>query len=623
MNFTKLSKKSLRIFFEKTGTLLLVFSFILCACSSRTQQLPRTSLENVGMSSKHLKYADEIIEKAISNKEIPGAVLGVVKDGKMAYLKAYGNKQVFPSTEKMDVNTVFDLASLTKPVATATSAMILIERGQLRLLDKVNLFIPNFQGWKTPEGKTIDIRVIDLLTHTSGLPPYASVEMLEKQFGAPNPDGLINYIATCKRDFEPKTDMQYSCLNYIVLQRIIEAITKQSLRDFAKKNIFDVLGMKNTDYQPKGETLARAASTEKQKNGTVLKGIVHDPLARVMNGGVSGNAGLFSDVNDLAVFAAALQNGGEWNGKRILSPLGVQAMRTVPRHVAQFGRTLGWDIFSPYASNSGDLLSPNTYGHTGYTGTSLVIDPVNKLTVILLTNRVHPDDRGEVIRLRSLVANAVAGSIVKLDGVAVANTPAPWNYEDHYKKRTQLFDEERPVTSKDIIMLGNSLTEGGNWNALLGVSNVRNRGIIGDDTKGILGRMHQITDGKPKKVFLLIGINDIANDVPADTIVSNISKIVSNIKQNSPKTKIYLQSILPINESFGRYKRLIDKTSVVVETNRKIERLARRQKIFFLNIYPLFLEKNSHSLRKDLTSDGLHLNKNGYLIWIKELKKHL
>ena len=623
MTFVRLNKNSLRVFLEKIGTYFLVFSFILCACNSRAQQLARVSPESVGMSSKHLKYADEIIEKAISDNEIPGAVLGVVKNGKMAYLKAYGNKQVFPRTEKMDVNTVFDLASVTKPIATATSAMILIERGQLRLFDKVNLFIPNFQGWKTPEGKTIDIRVVDLLTHTSGLPPYASVEMLKKQFGAPNPSGLINYIATCKRDFEPQTDMQYSCLNYIALQRIIETITKQSLKDFVKKNIFDVLGMQHTDFQPKGETLARVAPTEKQKDGTVLRGIVHDPLARVMNGGISGNAGLFSDVNDLAIFAAALQNSGEWNGKRILSPLSVKAMRTVPRHVTQFGRTLGWDIFSPYASNSGDLLSPNTYGHTGYTGTSLVMDPDNKLTVILLTNRVHPDDRGGVIRLRALVANAVAGSIMKLDGTAVAKTPAPWSYEDHYKKRMQLFDKEPPVTSKDIIMLGNSLTEGGNWNELFGARNIRNRGIIGDDTKGILGRMHQVTQGKPKKVFLLIGINDIANDVSTDSIVSNISKIVSDIKQKSPKTKIYLQSILPINESFGRYKRLIDKTSVVVDTNRKIERLAKKQKVNYLNIYPLFLEKNSSSLRKDLTSDGLHLNKDGYLIWVKELKKYL
>ncbi|MFV0392682.1 MAG: serine hydrolase domain-containing protein, partial [Paludibacteraceae bacterium] len=230
---------------------------MLCSCHTNAQSLPKSTPEEVGMSSAHLRYVDEVIEKAMTDKEIPGAVLGVVRNGKMAYLKAYGLKEVYPNTVKMDVNTIFDLASLTKPIATATSVMILIERGRLRLQDKVNLFIPEFQGWKTPDGKTTDIRIIDLLTHTSGLPPYAPVETLRNQIGAPNPDGLIHYISTCRRDFAPKTDTQYSCLNYITLQRIIELISTENLRDFAKKNIFDVLGMKSTDYLPKGELLVR------------------------------------------------------------------------------------------------------------------------------------------------------------------------------------------------------------------------------------------------------------------------------------------------------------------------------------------------------------------------------
>lgn len=391
----------------------LLSLFLLGGLMISAQPLPKVSPEKVGMDSKRLHNADLVIEKAIANKEIPGAVLAVVKDGKIAYLKAYGNKQVYPKTEKMDVNTVFDLASLTKPVATAISAMVLIERGELRLLDKVNLFIPDFAPWIDSTGRKKDIRVMDLMTHTSGLPAYATVTELQKKYGSPNPDGLIDYIAAWRRDFEPQTDFQYSCLNYIVLQRIIETVSKQNLRDFAKQNIFDVLGMKHTDFQPQGETLLRTAPTEKQADGSVLKGIVHDPLARVMNGGISGNAGLFSDANDLAVLAAALLNNGEYNGKRILSPLGVKAMRTIPRSVSTLGRTLGWDVFTAYASNNGDLLGPNTYGHTGYTGTSMVIDPDNNIAVILLTNRAHPDDSGEAVRLRSLVANAVAAAILE------------------------------------------------------------------------------------------------------------------------------------------------------------------------------------------------------------------
>lgn len=385
----------------------LSFSF-----QSNAQRLQQISPEKAGMDSKRLQNADKAIEKAIGNKEIPGAVLAVVKEGKMVYLKAYGNKQLYPKVEKMDVNTVFDLASVTKPVATAISAMILIERGELRMLDKVNLFIPNFNPWIDEKGNKKDIRVVDLMTHTSGLPPYASVAELQKKYGSPNPNGIIDYISSCKRDFEPQTDFQYSCLNYITLQRIIETISKQSLRDFAKQNIFDVLGMAHTDFKPTGETLLRAAPTQKQSDGSLLKGTVHDPLARIMNGGISGNAGLFSDANDLAILAAVLLNDGEFQGKRVLSPLGVKAMRTIPRNVSALGRTPGWDIFTAYASNNGDLLGANTYGHTGYTGTSMVIDPDNDIAVILLTNRAHPDDGGDAVRLRSLVANAVAASII-------------------------------------------------------------------------------------------------------------------------------------------------------------------------------------------------------------------
>ena len=131
-----------------------------------------------------------------------------------------------------------------------------------------------------------------------------------------------------------------------------------------------------------------------------------------MNGGISGNAGVFTTADDVAILCAALQNGGEWNGHRILGPATVKAMRTVPRARAEFGRALGWDVFSPYANNVGDLLSPEAYGHTGFTGTSIVIDPVNDISIILLTNSVHPNNEGSCIALRSYVANAVAGAIV-------------------------------------------------------------------------------------------------------------------------------------------------------------------------------------------------------------------
>ena len=224
------------------------FLFSLCLQAATAQPLQRVAPEQVGMDSRKLMYADEAIETAISNKDIPGAVLAVVRNGKMAYLKAYGNKRIYPNVEPMTANTIFDMASCSKSMSTAVCTMILAERGKLRMLDPVSLYIPHFKNWESEDGKEKKvIRIADLMTHTSGLPPYAPVAELEKQYGSPNPDGLMEYIATCKRDFKPQTDFQYSCLNFITLQHIIETISGQSLRDFARENLFDVLGMEHPE----------------------------------------------------------------------------------------------------------------------------------------------------------------------------------------------------------------------------------------------------------------------------------------------------------------------------------------------------------------------------------------
>ena len=617
----------------KTLTSIILFLFSLQAITM-AQSLQRVAPEQVGMDSRKLMYADEAIEEAIANKEIPGAVLAVVRNGKMAYLKAYGNKRIYPNTEPMTINTIFDMASCSKSMSTAICTMILAERGKIRLLDPVSRYIPGFKDWESEDGKDKKvIRITDLLTHSSGLPPYAPAAELEKKYGSPNPTGLMEYIAGCKRDFKPQTDFQYSCLNFITLQHIIEAVSGQSLRDFARENIFNVLGMNHTDYLPcqrdkNGQwvntansrlstldfQLTRVAPTEKQPNGQVLCGQVHDHLARILNGGISGNAGVFSCAEDIAILCAALQNGGEWNGRRILSPQGVKAMRTVPRSTAALGRSLGWDVFTAYASNSGDFFSPNTYGHTGYTGTSIVIDPDNDTSVILLINAVHPEDGHSVVRLRSLVANVVASSLYS----------SPRIYTDHYYKRFLQFMDEPAIGNKDIVMLGNSLTEnGGDWAARLGNKNVRNRGIIGDEVMGVYDRLHQILPGHPAKLFLLIGVNDVSHDLTTDTIVSMIRVTVERIRKESPDTKLYLQSLLPINESFGRYKRLAGKTSMIPEINKQLEELAKEKGLTYINLFPLFTEKGSNVLRAELTTDGLHLKEEGYKIWVKAIRKKI
>jgi len=583
---------------------LSVFIGCFFSLSVLAQPLERVIPEQIGIDSRRLHYADEIILQAIENSEIPGAVLAVVHKGKMAYLKAYGNKQVYPDTIPMDVNTVFDMASVSKSMSTAISTMILVERGQLRLLDRVDRYIPGFQG---------NINVLNLLTHTSGLPPYANVDSLQKKYGSPNPDGLIEYIATDRRDFEPGTDFQYSCLNFITLQRIIETVSGKNLRDFAKENIFDVLEMTHTDYNPTGETLERVAPTEKQNDGSVLRGVVHDPLARIMNGGISGNAGVFSDASDLAILAVALLNNGEYNGHRILSPQGVKTMITVPYKLQTFGRTPGWDSSSGYATNQGDLLNASTYGHTGYTGTSVVIDPDNDLAIILLTNRAHPDDKGEVVRLRALVSNAVTASIAPPERV----------YFPRYYERVEQFRNEPPITAGDIVFLGNSLIENGKWAEYFSGQQIINRGIGGDEALGIYDRLYQILPGKPKKIFLQTGANDVSHDLSADSIAKLITLVVDQILKDSPGTKLYLQGSLPINESFGRYVNLKGKTEVFPQLNRQLEKLAASRGIVFINLFPLFTQPGTSILRKELTGDGLHLNQKGYEIWVKQISPYI
>jgi serine-type D-Ala-D-Ala carboxypeptidase len=379
-----------------------------------SQLLPISSPADAGLDNGILSQADRIIETAIDNNETPGAVLVVLRNGTIVFRKAYGNRKIVPVIEPMVVTTIFDLASITKPVATATSVMILVDRGLIRLSDPVSMYIPEFQPWKNEdENRTQEIRIIHLLTHTSGLPAYAPVEALSQQYGHPDPDGVMEYLKDVDRRASPGTSFTYSCPNFITLQRIVETVSGQSLADFSRENIFVPLGMNNTFYMPDSSVFPFIAPTELLAGGELLVGTVHDPLARVMMGCISGNAGLFSTADDLAVFATMMLQNGSYNGVRILSPAAVRTMTHIPPGFEKFGRGLGWDIYSAYASNKGDLFGENAYGHTGYTGTSLVIDPDTGLTVILLTNRVHPDDKASVVRLRSLIANIVAASVIE------------------------------------------------------------------------------------------------------------------------------------------------------------------------------------------------------------------
>lgn len=392
--------------------------------------------ERHGMNPEKLAQVDRVINEAITAKEIPGAVLSVVRGNDIVYLKAYGNKSVVPTVEPMTTETLFDLASVSKCVGTTLAFMQLIENGYVRLTDNVDRYIPNFKPWKDPEsGETVDITIRDLLSHSSGLTPYINADTFVKEYGGNDPEKMEQYIATeIKRNFRPGTDFMYSCLNFVTLQRILERVTGEKLYEYAQKHVFDVLGLTHTCYFPliytpavsnSAELAGLCAPTEVQADGKPLVAQVHDPMARMIMGGNSGNAGVFSNAEDLSVICAAIMNGGVLVDKkgrilestRILSPLTVRLMATIPpQNDPSVGRALGWDKKSSHSGPRGDLFNPETtIMHTGYTGTSIVIDTETKTAIILLTHRVHPEDKGGVGRLRALVANIVAGSIIQND----------------------------------------------------------------------------------------------------------------------------------------------------------------------------------------------------------------
>jgi len=390
---------------------LLALVFLSWACGRQT--LPSSGAEDVGLSAERLSLLHPLIKEAIARKEFPGAVLLVARKGKIVVREAYGESQWVPQPQPLSADMIFDLASVTKPIATATSIMLLVERGKISLWDRVKMYVPEFVPYADYWGdKGEDARIWNLLTHTSGLPPYTDAAEAGKKLGEPcSVDDLVRYIAQLKKTNPPGAEFHYSCLGYITMAFIVKKVSGRTIDVFAEENIFRPLKMNHTFYKPGPKYLPLCVPTQ-VIDGKPLIGVVHDPLAR-LQGGVSGNAGLYSTADDLAIFAQMILGRGEYKGVRILSPLAVERMTTIYPKAEFAGRGLGWDLSSAYASNGGDLFGPRSFGHSGYTGTSIWIDPESDTTVILLTNSVHPDDKGQIVPLRSRVANVVAASIMK------------------------------------------------------------------------------------------------------------------------------------------------------------------------------------------------------------------
>ncbi|HZZ79258.1 MAG TPA: serine hydrolase domain-containing protein [Gemmataceae bacterium] len=349
----------------------------------------------IAQPADRLSGIDDAVKAAIARGELPGAVVVIVHKEKVVYRKAFGHRVKAPQHTLMTEDTVFDLASLTKPIATALSIMLLLEDGKLKLEDPIAKHLPAFARKETEK-----ITIAQLLTHTGG-------------FIADNPIGdykdgkdkawekllALNPIAP------PGSKFTYSDVSFILLGKIVESASKTPLDEFAARRIFTPLGMKETGYRVSGDLKKRCSPTQ-QREGRWMVGEVHDPRAYAL-GGVAGHAGLFSTGDDLAILAKMMLN----KGKPLLREETWKVM-TEPRKVPNGLRTYGWDMATGYSANRGDVFPKGvSFGHTGFTGTSIWIDPRSQTAVIFLSNRVHPDGKGNVTKLRARVAT-IAGRVL-------------------------------------------------------------------------------------------------------------------------------------------------------------------------------------------------------------------
>lgn len=361
-----------------------------------------------------LNTAETSIRQAIEEKKLPGGVLWVERAGQV-HTRVIGDRSLVPDKKPAAFDTIYDMASLTKVMATTPAMLLLIERGRIQVDAPVRAYIPEFTG----EGRE-RISVRHLMTHTSGLRPGLPHKPAWK--GAVK---AIELACVEKPQTAPGTAFKYSDINFILLGEIVARVSSMPLQDFVAREIYRPLGMIDTGYLPAKSQWSRIAPTEPGEDGSMLQGVVHDPTARAM-GGVAGHAGLFSSAADTARFARMLLNGGTLDGVRLFKPETVRLMTSVQSPPeAPVRRGLGWDIDSPYSRLRGTVFPIGSYGHTGWTGTSLWVDPFSGTFWIFLSNRNHPDGKGNVTPLRAELGTIVGQSVADFDFAHVPGALAP------------------------------------------------------------------------------------------------------------------------------------------------------------------------------------------------------
>jgi len=380
-------------------TLIVLGLVVTCSMPTSRAGLPPAKPEKVGLDPSKLALIDGAIARSIERHEVPGAVVLVGRRGRVVYSSALGRRSVDPQDEAMTLDTIFDLASLTKPVATASSILVLRDRGQIQIEEPVKRYWPEFDN----HGKGA-ITVEQLLRHRSGL--IADNEIADYADG---PDRAWDRIANLGLIGKPGEAFVYSDVNFLVLGKLVERISGRPLDQFAREALFRPMEIEAT-YRPTDP--GRVAPTERE-GGTMLRGVVHDPRARAL-GGVAGHAGLFGTAADVAVFAQTWLDGGVApNGRRIFDA-GTVAKAIMPGQTPPGqGRGLGWDIDTPFSSPRGSGFGPRSFGHTGFTGTSVWIDPDTSMFVVILTSRLHPDGKAPSPKnLRVEVASLAAAAVV-------------------------------------------------------------------------------------------------------------------------------------------------------------------------------------------------------------------